>query len=77
MSKREVKLYLTDIDDAVSAIRSYTKDMTYEQLLDDAHWEYYYNCILLSCTCQSCDIQQTCHTYGGCAWQNLSIQPSS
>ena len=35
MSKREVKLYLTDIDDAISAIQSYTKDMTYEQLLSD------------------------------------------
>ena len=35
MSKREVKLYLTDIDDAISAIQSYTKDMTYEQLLAD------------------------------------------
>ena len=33
MSKREVNLYLTDIDDAVSAIRSYTKWMTYQQLL--------------------------------------------
>ena len=35
MSKREVKLYLTDIDDAISAIQSYIKDMTYEQLLGD------------------------------------------
>jgi uncharacterized protein with HEPN domain len=35
MSKREVKLYLTDIDDAISAIRSYTKDITYEQLAGD------------------------------------------
>jgi uncharacterized protein with HEPN domain len=35
MSKREVKLYLTDIDDAISAIQTYTTDMTYEQLLDD------------------------------------------
>ena len=35
MSKREVKLYLTDIDDAITAIQSYTKDLTYEQLLDD------------------------------------------
>jgi len=35
MSKREVKLYLTDIDDAISAIQSYTKDITYEQLLGD------------------------------------------
>jgi len=35
MSKREVKLYLTDIDDAISTIQSYTKDMTYEQLLAD------------------------------------------
>lgn len=35
MSKREVKLYLTDIDDAIAAIRSYTHDITYEQLLGD------------------------------------------
>jgi uncharacterized protein with HEPN domain len=35
MSKREVKLYLTDIDDAIAAIQSYTKSMTYEQLLAD------------------------------------------
>jgi uncharacterized protein with HEPN domain len=35
MSKREVKLYLTDIDDAISAIQSYTNGMTYEQLLAD------------------------------------------
>jgi uncharacterized protein with HEPN domain len=35
MSKRDVKLYLTDIDDAISAIRSYTEDITYEQLLAD------------------------------------------
>jgi uncharacterized protein with HEPN domain len=35
MSKREVKLYLTDIDDAISAIQTYTTGMTYEQLLDD------------------------------------------
>lgn len=35
MSKREVKLYLSDIDDALSAIQTYTKDMTYEQLLAD------------------------------------------
>lgn len=35
MSKREVKLYLTDIDDAVLAIQSYTMDITYEQLLSD------------------------------------------
>jgi len=35
MSKRDVKLYLTDIDDAISAIRSYTEGMTYEQLLED------------------------------------------
>jgi len=32
MSKREAKLYLVDIDDAISAIRSYTEGMTYEQL---------------------------------------------
>lgn len=35
MSKREVKLYLTDIDDAISAIRSYTDGITYEDLLGD------------------------------------------
>jgi uncharacterized protein with HEPN domain len=35
MSKRQVKLYLTDIDDAVSAIQSYTRDLTFEQLLAD------------------------------------------
>jgi uncharacterized protein with HEPN domain len=35
MSKREVKLYLTNIDDAISAIQSYTQDITYEQLLGD------------------------------------------
>jgi len=35
MSKREARLYLTDIDDAISAIRSYTDEMTFEQLLDD------------------------------------------
>jgi uncharacterized protein with HEPN domain len=35
MSKREVKLYLTDIDDAISAIRFYTEGITYEQLLGD------------------------------------------
>ena len=35
MSKREVKLYLSDIDDAISAIQSYTESMTYEQLLGD------------------------------------------
>ena len=35
MSKREVKLYLTDIDDAISTIQSYTKELTYEQLLGD------------------------------------------
>lgn len=28
MSKREVKLYLTDIDDAVSTIRSYARGMS-------------------------------------------------
>jgi len=35
MSKRDVKLCLSDIDDAISAIRSYTEDITYEQLLAD------------------------------------------
>ena len=35
MSKRQVKLYLSDIDDAISAIQSYTRDMTYDQLLAD------------------------------------------
>ncbi|MFA4825333.1 MAG: DUF86 domain-containing protein [Methanoregula sp.] len=35
MSKREVKLYLSDIDDAISAIQSYTGGITYEQLASD------------------------------------------
>jgi uncharacterized protein with HEPN domain len=35
MSKREVKLYLTDIDDSISTILSYTDGITYEQLLGD------------------------------------------
>jgi uncharacterized protein with HEPN domain len=35
MSKRQLKLYLTDIDDAISAIRSYTVGMTHEQLVRD------------------------------------------
>jgi uncharacterized protein with HEPN domain len=35
MFKREMKLYLTDIDDAISTIQSYTREMTYEQLLAD------------------------------------------
>ena len=35
MSKRELKLYLTDINDAISAIQSYVQDMTYEQLVND------------------------------------------
>ena len=35
MSKREMKLFLSDIDDAIAAIQSYTRDMTYEQLLAD------------------------------------------
>jgi uncharacterized protein with HEPN domain len=35
MSKREVKLYLTDIDDAISAVQSYTAGITYEQLVGD------------------------------------------
>jgi len=35
MSEREAKLFLTDIDDAISAIRSYADGMTYEQLLSD------------------------------------------
>jgi uncharacterized protein with HEPN domain len=35
MSERDVKLYLTDIDDAISAIQSYTEGITYEQLLGD------------------------------------------
>jgi uncharacterized protein with HEPN domain len=35
MSKREVKLYLTDIDDALVTIQSYTENITYEQLLTD------------------------------------------
>jgi len=35
MSKRGVKLYLTDIDDAISAIQSYSKDISFEQLQND------------------------------------------
>lgn len=35
MSKREVRLYLTDIDDAISAIQSYTEKLTYEELAGD------------------------------------------
>jgi len=35
MSEREVKLYLTDIDDSVSAILAYTDGILYEQLLGD------------------------------------------
>jgi uncharacterized protein with HEPN domain len=35
MSKREVKLYLTDIDDSITTILSYTDSITYEQLLKD------------------------------------------
>ena len=35
MSKRQVKLYLTDIDDAISSILSYTRGMTDEQLAGD------------------------------------------
>lgn len=35
MSKREVKLYLTDIDDSIATILSYTVGITYEQLLGD------------------------------------------
>jgi uncharacterized protein with HEPN domain len=35
MSKREVKLYLTDIDDSISTIQSYTEGIPYEQLLGD------------------------------------------
>jgi len=35
MSEREIKLYLVDIDDAISAIRSYTEGITYEQLISD------------------------------------------
>jgi uncharacterized protein with HEPN domain len=35
MSKRQIKLYLTDIEDAITAIQSYTRDMTHEQLADD------------------------------------------
>ena len=35
MSKREVRLYLTDIDDSISTIISYTEGMTYDQLLGD------------------------------------------
>jgi uncharacterized protein with HEPN domain len=35
MSKREVHLYLTDIDDANTAIQAYTDGVTYEELLGD------------------------------------------
>jgi len=35
MSKRDVRLYLTDIDDAITTIHSYTQSITYEQLVDD------------------------------------------
>ena len=35
MSKRQVKLYLTDIDDAISAIFTYTQGMTEQQLARD------------------------------------------
>ncbi len=35
MSKREVNLYLTDIDDAAASIRSYTEGITFEQLQND------------------------------------------
>jgi len=35
MSKRQLKLYLTDIDDAISAIQSSCKGMTNEQLARD------------------------------------------
>ncbi|GAB6285475.1 MAG: DUF86 domain-containing protein [Methanoregula sp.] len=35
MSKRDVRLYLTDIDDAITTIQSYTQGITYEQLVDD------------------------------------------
>jgi uncharacterized protein with HEPN domain len=35
MSKREVKLYLTDIDGAISAIQTYTNGITYEEFLGD------------------------------------------
>jgi len=35
MSKREMKLYLSDIDDAISAILTYTQGITYEELVND------------------------------------------
>jgi len=35
MSKREIKLYLADIDDAISAIRSYAGGMTFQDLEND------------------------------------------
>jgi uncharacterized protein with HEPN domain len=35
MSKREVNLYLSDIDDAIATIKNYTEGMTYEELVDD------------------------------------------
>jgi uncharacterized protein with HEPN domain len=35
MSKRQLKLYFNDINDAISAIRSYTKGLTYEDFEKD------------------------------------------
>ncbi len=35
MSEREERLYLSDIDDAISAIISYTRDMTFEDFAKD------------------------------------------
>ena len=35
MSKREIKLYLTDIDDAITTIQSYAQNITYEDLVKD------------------------------------------
>jgi len=35
MSNREVKLYLTDIDDAIVTIQSYAQNITYEDLVKD------------------------------------------
>ncbi len=35
MSKRDAKLYLTDIDDAIAAIHTYLEGFSYEQLVTD------------------------------------------
>jgi uncharacterized protein with HEPN domain len=35
MSKRQLKLYFNDINDAISAIQTYTADLTYEEFQKD------------------------------------------